>query len=126
MHRLVHLNLCSKHTVFCKFVISSKNDKVLYVLYQSLCKVCQLLCSLIHTHIPLHTMHYLSAALFPLQVHGPASQHVSNSTMTVSVPTPAILSRGLVVDDHRDEYRKEALRKGKCLSIGIQVFIRLD
>uniref|UniRef100_A0A3B4YER6 Discs, large (Drosophila) homolog-associated protein 1a n=1 Tax=Seriola lalandi dorsalis TaxID=1841481 RepID=A0A3B4YER6_SERLL len=55
------------------------------------------------------------------QVHGPASQHVSNSTMTVSTPIPSILSRGPVVDDHRDDYRKEALRKGKCLSIGIQV-----
>ncbi|XP_056246747.1 disks large-associated protein 1 isoform X5 [Seriola aureovittata] len=55
------------------------------------------------------------------QVHGPASQHVSNSTMTVSTPVPSILSRGPVVDDHRDDYRKEALRKGKCLSIGIQV-----
>uniref|UniRef100_A0A8P4G863 Disks large-associated protein 1 n=1 Tax=Dicentrarchus labrax TaxID=13489 RepID=A0A8P4G863_DICLA len=55
------------------------------------------------------------------QVHGPASQHVSNSTMTVSTPTPSALSRRAVVEDHRDEYRKEALRKGKCLSIGIQV-----
>ncbi|XP_049888348.1 disks large-associated protein 1-like, partial [Epinephelus moara] len=55
------------------------------------------------------------------QVHGPASQHVSNSTMTVSPPTPSVLSRGQVVEDHRDIYRKEALRKGKCLSIGIQV-----
>lgn len=55
------------------------------------------------------------------QVHGPASQHVSNSTMTVGVPTPSVLSRGLVVEDHRDEYRKEVLRKSKCLSIGIQV-----
>lgn len=54
------------------------------------------------------------------QVHGPASQHVSNSTMTVNTPTP-VLSRGVVVEDHRDDYRKEALRKGKCLSIGIQV-----
>uniref|UniRef100_A0A8C9XPI5 Discs, large (Drosophila) homolog-associated protein 1a n=1 Tax=Sander lucioperca TaxID=283035 RepID=A0A8C9XPI5_SANLU len=56
------------------------------------------------------------------QVHGPASQHVSNSTMTVSTPTPSILSRGPVVENHRDVYRKEALRKGKCLSIGIQVY----
>ncbi|XP_067331075.1 disks large-associated protein 1 isoform X7 [Channa argus] len=55
------------------------------------------------------------------QVHGPASQHVSNSTMTVSTPIPSVLSRGTVIEDHRDEYRKEALRKGKCLSIGIQV-----
>ncbi|XP_069579137.1 disks large-associated protein 1-like isoform X3 [Brachyistius frenatus] len=54
------------------------------------------------------------------QIHGPASQHVSNSTMTVSTPVP-ILSRMPVIDDRRDEYRKEALRKGKCLSIGIQV-----
>ncbi|XP_013875820.1 disks large-associated protein 1 [Austrofundulus limnaeus] len=56
------------------------------------------------------------------QVHGPASQHVSNSTMTVSSPNPAVLSRGqVVVEDHWDDYKKEALRKGKCLSIGIQV-----
>uniref|UniRef100_A0A665VN41 Discs, large (Drosophila) homolog-associated protein 1a n=1 Tax=Echeneis naucrates TaxID=173247 RepID=A0A665VN41_ECHNA len=56
------------------------------------------------------------------QVHGPASQHVSNSTMTVSTPAPPGLTRVPVVEDHRGEYRKEALRKGKCLSIGIQVF----
>ncbi|XP_076602145.1 disks large-associated protein 1 isoform X4 [Chaetodon auriga] len=55
------------------------------------------------------------------QVHGPASQHVSNSSMTVSNPTPSILCRRPVVEDHHDDYRKEALRKGKCLSIGIQV-----
>ncbi|XP_062413522.1 disks large-associated protein 1-like isoform X6 [Pungitius pungitius] len=55
------------------------------------------------------------------QVHGPASQHVSNSAMTVSTPTPSVHSRGAVIEDHRDVYRKEALRKGKCLSIGIQV-----
>uniref|UniRef100_A0A3P9P6T3 Discs, large (Drosophila) homolog-associated protein 1a n=1 Tax=Poecilia reticulata TaxID=8081 RepID=A0A3P9P6T3_POERE len=55
------------------------------------------------------------------QVHGPASQHVSNSTMTVSTASSPHLSRGQVVEEHRDEYRKEALRKGKCLSIGIQV-----
>uniref|UniRef100_A0A3Q3FHU4 Discs, large (Drosophila) homolog-associated protein 1a n=1 Tax=Labrus bergylta TaxID=56723 RepID=A0A3Q3FHU4_9LABR len=56
------------------------------------------------------------------QIHGPASQHVSNSnnSMTVNVPTP-ILTRGPVVEIHRDDYRKEAFRKGKCLSIGIQV-----
>ncbi|XP_034039681.1 disks large-associated protein 1 [Thalassophryne amazonica] len=46
------------------------------------------------------------------QVHGPASQHVSNSTIT-----PSVHSRGPVPDSHR----KEALRKSKCLSIGIQV-----
>uniref|UniRef100_A0A3B5LAE4 Discs, large (Drosophila) homolog-associated protein 1b n=1 Tax=Xiphophorus couchianus TaxID=32473 RepID=A0A3B5LAE4_9TELE len=55
------------------------------------------------------------------QVHGPASQHVSNSTMTVSTASSPHLSRGQVVEEHRDEYRKEALRKGICLSIGIQV-----
>ncbi|XP_074543888.1 disks large-associated protein 1-like isoform X3 [Halichoeres trimaculatus] len=55
------------------------------------------------------------------QIHGPASQHVNNSTMTVSTPVPAILHRGPVVEIHRDDYRKEAFRKGKCLSIGIQV-----
>uniref|UniRef100_A0A3B4YU55 Disks large-associated protein 1-like n=1 Tax=Stegastes partitus TaxID=144197 RepID=A0A3B4YU55_9TELE len=54
------------------------------------------------------------------QIHGPASQHVSNSTMTVGVPVPSVLTRGSVVEDHRDDYRKEVFRKGKCLSIGIQ------
>ncbi|XP_038137958.1 disks large-associated protein 1-like isoform X3 [Cyprinodon tularosa] len=55
------------------------------------------------------------------QVHGPASQHVSNSTMTVSTASSSHLSRGTAVEEHGDECRKEALRKGKCLSIGIQV-----
>ncbi|XP_061746524.1 disks large-associated protein 1-like isoform X2 [Nerophis ophidion] len=55
------------------------------------------------------------------QIHGPASQHVSHSTMTSSTHVPSVLSRGRMVGDHREEYRKEALRKGKCLSIGIQV-----
>ncbi|XP_057712830.1 disks large-associated protein 1-like isoform X2 [Corythoichthys intestinalis] len=55
------------------------------------------------------------------QIHGPASQHVNNSTVTINSPAPPVLSRGLIVEDHHDEYRKEALRKGKCLSIGIQV-----
>lgn len=64
----------------------------------------------------LHSVH--------VQIHGPASQHVSNSTMTVSTPTPSILTRGPFLEDHRDEYRKEAVRKGKCLSIGIQVFMK--
>lgn len=56
-----------------------------------------------------------------VQVHGPASQHVSSSTMTVSPPKPSMLSRRPVVEDYQDDYRKDALRKGKCLSIGIQV-----
>uniref|UniRef100_H2T3M9 Discs, large (Drosophila) homolog-associated protein 1a n=2 Tax=Takifugu rubripes TaxID=31033 RepID=H2T3M9_TAKRU len=55
------------------------------------------------------------------QVHGPASQHVSSSTMTVSPPKPSVLSRRPAVEDYQDDYRKDALRKGKCLSIGIQV-----
>uniref|UniRef100_H3CKK0 Discs, large (Drosophila) homolog-associated protein 1a n=1 Tax=Tetraodon nigroviridis TaxID=99883 RepID=H3CKK0_TETNG len=55
------------------------------------------------------------------QVHGPASQHVSSSTMTVSPPKPPVLCRRPVVEDYQDDYRKEAFRKGKCLSIGIQV-----
>ncbi|XP_077392217.1 disks large-associated protein 1 isoform X5 [Festucalex cinctus] len=55
------------------------------------------------------------------QIHGPASQHVNNSTVTINTPAPSVLSRGLIVEDHHDAYRKEALRKSKCLSIGIQV-----
>ncbi|XP_061549887.1 disks large-associated protein 1-like isoform X1 [Phycodurus eques] len=55
------------------------------------------------------------------QIHGPASQHVSNSTVTINTSAPSVLSRGLIVEDHRDEYRNKALRKGNCLSIGIQV-----
>ncbi|XP_028327672.1 disks large-associated protein 1-like isoform X2 [Gouania willdenowi] len=55
------------------------------------------------------------------QIHGPASQHVNNSAMMVGSPLTSDLSRGPSVEDHRDEYRKKALRKGKCLSIGIQV-----
>ncbi|MEQ2176932.1 hypothetical protein GOODEAATRI_033239 [Goodea atripinnis] len=41
--------------------------------------------------------------------------------MTVNTASSSHLSRGQVVEDYRDEYRKDALRKGKCLSIGIQV-----
>lgn len=41
--------------------------------------------------------------------------------MTVSAPKPPVLSRRPVVEDYQNDYRKEALRKGKCLSIGIQV-----
>ncbi|XP_051943677.1 disks large-associated protein 1-like isoform X2 [Hippocampus zosterae] len=51
------------------------------------------------------------------QIHGPASQHVSHSAVTFNAAAP----RALLMEDHQDEYRKEALRKGKCLSIGIQV-----
>ncbi|KAM6918345.1 disks large-associated protein 1-like [Xenentodon cancila] len=55
------------------------------------------------------------------QVHGPASQHVSNSTMADKSSTSLFHSRGQSVEAHQNDYRKEALRKGKCLSIGIQV-----
>lgn len=64
---------------------------------------------------------YLQWTSFLSQVHGPASQHVNNSTISTPIP---VLTRRPVVEDHRDDYRKEALRKGKCLSIGIQVFLK--
>ncbi|KAG9348028.1 hypothetical protein JZ751_004048 [Albula glossodonta] len=46
------------------------------------------------------------------QVHGPASQHVSNSTITITATTSAIAQIA-------EENKRDALRK--CLSIGIQV-----
>ncbi|XP_036377383.1 disks large-associated protein 1 isoform X1 [Megalops cyprinoides] len=46
------------------------------------------------------------------QVHGPASQHVSNSTITITATTAAIAQIA-------EENKRDALRK--CLSIGIQV-----
>ncbi|XP_061694958.1 disks large-associated protein 1 isoform X2 [Syngnathoides biaculeatus] len=55
------------------------------------------------------------------QIHGPASQHVSNSTVTINTSAQSVLSRGLIVEDYHDEYRNEELRKDNCLSIGIQV-----
>uniref|UniRef100_A0A673KA35 Disks large-associated protein 1-like n=1 Tax=Sinocyclocheilus rhinocerous TaxID=307959 RepID=A0A673KA35_9TELE len=39
------------------------------------------------------------------QIHGPASQHVSNSTITITL----------------EDVRRDVLRKSRCLSIGIQV-----
>ncbi|XP_072296685.1 disks large-associated protein 1-like isoform X7 [Eucyclogobius newberryi] len=54
------------------------------------------------------------------QVHGPASQHISNHHAPVKSHGPAVMSRGSMVDE-QDDYRKDTLRKGKCLSIGIQV-----
>lgn len=61
------------------------------------------------------------------QVHGPASQHVSSSStacpasplplpLPVPVPIPIPVQVPTLEDAHR-----EALRKGRCLSIGIQV-----
>ncbi|XP_029109590.1 disks large-associated protein 1 isoform X1 [Scleropages formosus] len=47
------------------------------------------------------------------QVHGPASQHVSSSSS--AMVTTAIFAPPL------DDGRRDALRKSKCLSIGIQV-----
>lgn len=46
------------------------------------------------------------------QVHGPASQHVSNSTITITATTSAMAQIS-------EESKRDALRK--CLSIGIQV-----
>ncbi|XP_056149159.1 disks large-associated protein 1 [Lampris incognitus] len=48
------------------------------------------------------------------QIHGPASHHVSPNTITVSSPMSAALNPPI-------DRRKEALRKGNCLSVGIQV-----
>ncbi|XP_030630390.1 disks large-associated protein 1 [Chanos chanos] len=48
------------------------------------------------------------------QIHGPASQHVSNSTVTITTSSSVPLSA-------LEDGRREALRKSKCLSIGIQV-----
>ncbi|XP_046883720.1 disks large-associated protein 1 isoform X1 [Hypomesus transpacificus] len=52
------------------------------------------------------------------QVHGPASQHVSNSTITISTTAAPALARSPQLSD---DSRKEAFHKGRCLSIGIQV-----
>ncbi|XP_023660574.1 disks large-associated protein 1 isoform X3 [Paramormyrops kingsleyae] len=48
------------------------------------------------------------------QVHGPASQHVSSSTIVTMTAVNAAFGQ-------TPEDRREALRKSKCLSIGIQV-----
>lgn len=47
------------------------------------------------------------------QVHGPASQHVTNSTITVTATATTTAS---------SDSKRDALRK--CLSIGIQVQTR--
>ncbi|MBN3302683.1 DLGP1 protein, partial [Amia calva] len=47
------------------------------------------------------------------QVHGPASQHVSNSTVTIT-STSAMAQTS-------EDNKRDVLRKSKCLSIGIQV-----
>lgn len=48
------------------------------------------------------------------QVHGPASQHVTNSTITITATTSAVAHASA-----DSKAQREALRK--CLSIGIQV-----
>ncbi|XP_041103775.1 disks large-associated protein 1-like isoform X1 [Polyodon spathula] len=52
------------------------------------------------------------------QVHGPASQHVSNSTVTI---TSTSVTASETSAHLSEESKKEVLRKSKCLSIGIQV-----
>ncbi|KAJ0012340.1 hypothetical protein NQD34_013315 [Periophthalmus magnuspinnatus] len=53
--------------------------------------------------------------------HGPVhSTHSHGSHHGLQTHGPAVISRGSMVDEP-DDYRKDALRKGKCLSIGIQV-----
>uniref|UniRef100_A0A8C9U0M9 DLG associated protein 1 n=1 Tax=Scleropages formosus TaxID=113540 RepID=A0A8C9U0M9_SCLFO len=48
------------------------------------------------------------------QVHGPASQHVTSSTVTITATASAITQVG-------EDGKRDALRRSKCLSIGIQV-----
>ncbi|CAL8280770.1 unnamed protein product [Lota lota] len=61
------------------------------------------------------------------QVHGPSSQHVINSTITASNPSTTALNRAWIANNYQDEYsenvhtKKETIKSGKCLSIGIQV-----
>ncbi|KAK6491914.1 disks large-associated protein 1-like isoform X1 [Huso huso] len=52
------------------------------------------------------------------QVHGPASQHVCNSTATVTSTSATASEKSA---HPSEESKKEVLRKSKCLSIGIQV-----
>ncbi|XP_051556272.1 disks large-associated protein 1-like isoform X2 [Myxocyprinus asiaticus] len=55
------------------------------------------------------------------QIHGPASQHVSNSTVTISTsPSPLPMPLPIPIPAMED-VRRDMLRKGRCLSIGIQV-----
>lgn len=62
------------------------------------------------------------------QIHGPASQHVSNSTITIcttpSSPLPMPLPMPLPVPiliPAVENICRDVLRKSRCLSIGIQV-----
>ncbi|XP_016399445.1 disks large-associated protein 1-like [Sinocyclocheilus rhinocerous] len=62
------------------------------------------------------------------QIHGPASQHVSNSTITISTTPPSPLPMPMPVPvpvpipiPALEDVRRDVLRKSRCLSIGIQV-----
>ncbi|XP_028659585.1 disks large-associated protein 1-like isoform X2 [Erpetoichthys calabaricus] len=52
------------------------------------------------------------------QVHGPASQHVSNSTITITSTSAMMSDKG---GHTSEDSKRDVLRKSKCLSIGIQV-----
>lgn len=60
------------------------------------------------------------------QIHGPVSQHVSNSTITISttpsspLPMPVPVPVPIPIPALED-VRRDVLRKSRCLSIGIQV-----
>ncbi|XP_026142189.1 disks large-associated protein 1-like isoform X2 [Carassius auratus] len=58
------------------------------------------------------------------QIHGPVSQHVSNSTITISTTPPSPLPMPVPVPipiPALEDVRRDMLRKSRCLSIGIQV-----
>jgi discs large-associated protein 1 len=52
------------------------------------------------------------------QIHGPASQHMGNSTATVTTTT--------TIATVTTEDRKKDFKKNRCLSIGIQVMPALS
>uniref|UniRef100_A0A671MUP4 Discs, large (Drosophila) homolog-associated protein 1b n=1 Tax=Sinocyclocheilus anshuiensis TaxID=1608454 RepID=A0A671MUP4_9TELE len=59
------------------------------------------------------------------QIHGPASQHVSNSTITIGTTPPSPLPMPMPVPipipiPALEDARRDVLRKSRCLSIGIQ------
>ncbi|KAK7163115.1 hypothetical protein R3I93_007226 [Phoxinus phoxinus] len=58
------------------------------------------------------------------QIHGPVSQHVSNSTITISTTPSSPLPMPIPVPipiPVLEDIRRDVLRKSRCLSIGIQV-----
>uniref|UniRef100_A0A671K2M7 Disks large-associated protein 1-like n=1 Tax=Sinocyclocheilus anshuiensis TaxID=1608454 RepID=A0A671K2M7_9TELE len=59
------------------------------------------------------------------QIHGPVSQHVCNSTVTISTTPPSPLPMPMPVPvpipiPTLEDVRRDVLRKSRCLSIGIQ------